>query len=234
MANPKITNHTVQTVRLGENDYQEVTIESGQDLSEGSVLGIQSIALGTASAVTGTGDGTITAYALSATGSPAAIGTYTLTCTVAAANNGTFELVGPDGAVIDNAIVMAAGTAVFTGAGMTFTINDGAADFIVGDFFTLTITAGSGNLLLSVSTSADGSEAARFVLGNDIDTSATGTNADTAFRVINKGLVREDMLIFGGSDTIDTIINGQSQREHLRDYTIIAQPAVIIDNLENQ
>jgi hypothetical protein len=93
------------------------------------------IRAGTVTAGTNTGNGTMV---LRGTSNGALVGTYVLTCTVAAANAGTFKVVTPDGRNIGNATV----GVEFNDAGLRFIINDGAADFIVGDSFSLLVTRG--------------------------------------------------------------------------------------------
>ena len=65
-------------------------------------------------------------------------GTYTLTCTVAATDAGTFSVVAPDGTNLGDLTV---GTRYEDG-GLDLLIADGATDFIVGDSFTIAVTRG--------------------------------------------------------------------------------------------
>lgn len=88
-----------------------------------------------------TGDGTVTS--LSAPGTPHP-GDYNLECTATETHGGTFKFVDPDGVVISTSVAMTAssgGTTVINVGGLQFTITDGAADFIVGDKFTITVPA---------------------------------------------------------------------------------------------
>ncbi|MFH2098515.1 MAG: head decoration protein, partial [Pseudomonadota bacterium] len=62
--------------------------------------------------------------------------TFTVVVTEADHNAGTFSVVDPDGNELPNATVAVA----YTNAQLNFTINDGAADFIAGDTFTLAVT----------------------------------------------------------------------------------------------
>ncbi len=79
-----------------------------------------------------TGDGTLTGVAQGVAMKP---GTYTLTCTAAAANGGTFSVVDPEVIDIGPATVGVA----FSHPQIDLLINDGATDFIVGDIFTIEI-----------------------------------------------------------------------------------------------
>ena len=82
-----------------------------------------------------TGDGTVTA--LSASGAPTP-GVYSLICNTAVAEGGEFTLIDPNGVTISTSLVMDIGSGnstVFVVGGLTFTITDGTADFIIGDSF---------------------------------------------------------------------------------------------------
>lgn len=82
-----------------------------------------------------TGDGTVSAP-VGAYGAPTE--TVTLTCTQAAANGGTFRVEGDKSGYLGDAVVGVA----FDSPVISFTISDGAADFIVGDKFTIAVTGG--------------------------------------------------------------------------------------------
>ncbi len=87
-------------------------------------------------AYTGTGNGALRYLAAS----PAAVTeTWTITCTAAAANGGTFSVVGSISGAKASATV---GTAYDNGL-ISFRIDDGATDFIVGDFWTVGATQGA-------------------------------------------------------------------------------------------
>ena len=84
----------------------------------------------------GTGNGTITAVEAS----PAAITeTWTLTCTVAAANGGTFSVVGSVSGAQDDAVV---GTPYDNGL-IKFLVSDGSTDFTVGAEIEIPVTQGA-------------------------------------------------------------------------------------------
>lgn len=87
-----------------------------------------------------TGNGTFVLDATTPVQVNARAGIYTLRCTVAGTNSGTFRLVDPLGRVL--------GDYAFSGSGGTVTVNDqikgvitdGATDFVVGDGFDVTVT----------------------------------------------------------------------------------------------
>lgn len=124
----------------GSRSREEVVISAGSGILKAGTL----IALITAAnALTpvakagNVGNGTIASVTVT---SAAASGAYNLAIIEAAANAGKFELVGPNGALVGEGTVGQA----FTGAGLTFTLGDGATDFVVGDGFTLTVLANLG------------------------------------------------------------------------------------------
>jgi len=81
-----------------------------------------------------TGAGTMTGVA---DGGVAKIGTYNLICTDASVSGSeVFQVTDPDGLLLAPATVGVA----YTGEQLAFTINDGGADFIVGDTFTVPVT----------------------------------------------------------------------------------------------
>lgn len=123
----------------GPNGYSRdnIVIPAGVGkLAAGAILG--QVNIGGASAATpnvsGTGNGTMSSVTVAA---GAKRGSYTVTCTAAATNSGTFEVKDPDGVVLGNATVGSA----FSGGGIGFTISDGSTDFIVGDSFTISVVA---------------------------------------------------------------------------------------------
>jgi phage tail sheath gpL-like len=100
----------------------------------------------TASALVGTGNGTITA--LSVTGTPLP-GAYTLTVNTAVANGGVWTLTDPNGTVISTTLTQTVGAGaatVLSAGGIQFTITDGTTDFGLGATFTITVPATKVNL----------------------------------------------------------------------------------------
>ena len=122
----------------GTQSRENVTIASGQDLAAMAVIGRVRGAVGAPSAYSGnTGDGTFAA-------TPTALinakeGTYNLVIVEPATNAGTFVLFGPDGTIVGVGNVASA----YSGPELSFTLQDGATDFVAGDGFTITIAAGT-------------------------------------------------------------------------------------------
>ncbi len=127
-------------------------IAAGADLLKGTILGRITKALGAVTPDGGnTGNGTVTGAALKA---KTKIGDYVLECITAAANGGVFKVLTPSGERLDDAAV---GTA-YANDHLAFTVNDGAADFVVGDKFTLTVGAGSRKFKAYAAGAGDGSQ----------------------------------------------------------------------------
>nr|CRH06581.1 Conserved protein of unknown function. Putative phage protein GP19 [Candidatus Magnetococcus massalia] len=119
-------------------------------LPVGTVIAIRTKSEVAAAADAGnTGDGVISAVTL---GSRAVPGAYSLTCITAGADSGTFQAVDPNGHRLPDVTV---GVAYDT-PHLKFTLSDGAADFVVGDHFTILVT-GDGNVVAMDPAAVDGS-----------------------------------------------------------------------------
>ena len=133
------TDQTIDNLDVEVRKSRVVTVISGQNLSRGDL--VQKTAMFTAAtAVAGsnTGDGAVSGEVANDT---AMGGTYTLVCTAAATDSGTFAVYAPDGSRLADATV-----AVAYSGQIGFTIADGSADFIVGDSFTIAVTEGLGKV----------------------------------------------------------------------------------------
>ena len=148
------------------------------DLLKGQVMGKEMVIIGTVSAITGTGNGTVTGYALNAIGSPAKVGSYVLKCidadsgdalsgsssAVTGTGNGTVTSVVPTAPAKVGAYDLrckdaseggtASGSTVFTGTGNgTSSAIVANANAIAGDYIILCIDATvSGSEIFSVTT----------------------------------------------------------------------------------
>ena len=108
-------------------------IEGAGELKPGTVLGKRTKSSAIATAGANTGNGVMGAITL---GALAEVGNYLLRCIAAAANAGTFAVFTPSGYRLADATVAVA----YAGGHLNFTLADGAADFIVGDTFTIAVT----------------------------------------------------------------------------------------------
>ena len=174
MATPIVESNHAGEFLLGDYDPkihgEQVTILSGQVLKAGHVLGKVEHAVtapvGAADAGN-TGDGTIGTLTV---GTGVKLGVYKAVIIEPGTNLGTFQVEDPDGVIVGTGVV---GTA-FSGP-VNFTIADGSADFVAGDFFTITVSAGSQKYVEYDPTNNDGSQVAVAILYEAVD--ATGADA---------------------------------------------------------
>ncbi|MBW2342512.1 MAG: head decoration protein [Deltaproteobacteria bacterium] len=177
---------------------EKITILSGEDLPCGAVVGKVKTSCPTTGTADGgnTGDGTCTGVTA---GAQVKLGTYILTCIAAAGNAGTFEVRDPDDITLGQATVAVA----YTSEQIDLTLNDGAADFIVGDIFTIAVTAGSLKMVRIAFAAVDGSEDAHGFVIDDYDASLADL---LAVAIIRDALINPDYLAWpmeftsGGTD----------------------------------
>jgi hypothetical protein len=147
MANIEITNNDLGSIEIQGGQFRDDTLRfaAADTFAKGTILARRAVAIAvTASAVTGTGNGTVTLATVVEGPIVPLVGAYVLTCVTAVANGGIFKLVDPNGAIVASDIKMTVGAGAATVvevAGLRFTITDGATDFVAGDFFTLTVAA---------------------------------------------------------------------------------------------
>lgn len=166
----------------------------------GTVLGRTFVSTSvTATAGTNTGNGAI--GTVTATGK-AQRGTYTIRIIKAATNAGDFTVSDPSGAVTGYGTV-----AVAYSNQIAFTLADGAADFAVGDSWTVEVV-GDYKYKMVESTATDGSAVARaiYISANDgsFSTSTIAATTDTSVIALVRGaaIVGKETLTYGAS--IDT------------------------------
>lgn len=144
----------------GSRSREAGFLASGNDLAACTVLGQVTTASAATAGGTNTGNGTASAPTV---GTEAINGTYTLTCTAAATDSGTFSVVTPIGTSLDDLTVAVA----YVSSHINLTISDGATDFIVGDTFTVdVIFAEYGEFNAGAS---DGTEVAAAILYSAVD-----------------------------------------------------------------
>ena len=184
------------------------TLAVGEDIDVGAIVGSVLIA----NAVTvGTGDGVTGAVTF---GMFAEVGDYVFTCITAVANSGDFQGVTPSGNTTE---LMTVGTAFVSGH-LNFTQADGAADFIVGDTVTITVT--EGDLKQIVQTATDGTQIARGIVVDGID----ATSAAVDFALIVRDAIIKDSGIDWGV-TYDTDAKKDVAILQLRKLGIITREA---------
>jgi hypothetical protein len=166
---------------------EAVTIALGSGvLASGTVIG--KITTGTSASATAfagnTGDGAMGEITVSA---GAKVGTYKLVIIEPATDAGAFQVEGPDGKVIGTGNV----DAEFSKGGLTFTLADGAADFIAGDGFDIVVAAGSGQWTGYDDGNTDGSQTALGVLMQNVDATSVAVAATAIVRIAS---VKKDAL----------------------------------------
>jgi len=154
-----------------ENDprlnREEVTIVAGTgNLKTGSVLAKITTGAATSAAKSGgnTGNGAMGSITVGAT---AQVGVYRLRITTAAANAGQFQVTDPQGDAVGLGTVGVA----FSGGGLSFTLADGSADFIVGDGFDITVAAGNNKWAFHDPAATNGAQVAAGILLDAVDAS---------------------------------------------------------------
>lgn len=198
-----------------------------------------------AGSYSGTGNGTLTELKKGRLMKP---GRYTITCSVAAADGGTFTVTDPDGVSLGTAVLpgVAGGSIRFVHDQISFLltdgstdfiltdefkvdlfesdqislrINDGSTDFIVGDSFTVAVTVGARDCKMVNSAYTDGAGEVFGILAEDIDASLAAKVA----AAYTEGQFNERQLIFGGSDTLET------HRNHMVDIGIVPVNSIAAD-----
>lgn len=204
MANPEITNLDCGTVQQGDCEHGDevVNFTAGATYVEGTLLARIVAGAITAGAVQGgTGTGTVTVLSLPHSTVVPKVGVWRLEITEAVANGGVFRLVDPNGMIVATDIRMTVGSTVATVvevAGMLFTITD-ATDFIAGNYFEITVAAGSGKLVPYSATGAAGAQNPVAVLEQELVRADAG---DLAARPILKGRVAKERLVIHGGGTV--------------------------------
>lgn len=231
MANMDITNIDTGTIALGGEEFRDefLTFAAADTFVKGTILARREVALSvTASAVTGTGNGTVTLATVVEGPVVPLVGAYVLTVVTAVANGGVWKLVDPNGALITDGLVMTVGAGaatVFEAGGLRFTITDGSTDFAAGDTATLTVAA-DGKLVPFNPAGAGGEQIPVAVLTYDV-TKASG--GDVAIRALVAGRVNKTRLVIDAGGTVTNKICDQ-----LRSMSIIPINVEQLSELDNQ
>ena len=153
----------VQSLAQGNRSIENVTIKSGQNIQAGEVLARELTGSATATAdAQNTGDGVMGTVTVT---DQAQVGTYMLTFLEAATDAGAFMVEDPGGINIGEGNVAAA----FAAGGLSFTLADGATDYVPGDQFSIVVTETS---VVYTALPNDGSEEARCIALEDYNASS--------------------------------------------------------------
>lgn len=186
-----------------------------------------------------TGNGTVTAFALSGVGTPK-VGNYAFTCITAVANGGIFNLIDPDSNIVAQVALNAGAgaTTVVIAGGLEFTVTDGSTDFAAADTFTLPVTSVSNAWLPYDPAAVDGVNIPAGIYMGDTIAAATivaGTVTDNPIITGGYVFVDEDQIVIENSATLDgTIVpGGGTIRTELMKLGIIPEATVAISEFEN-
>lgn len=230
MANITITNLDEGSIQVRDCKFRDelITFTGVATLAEGTMLGRRADTLAvTASAVSGGGNGTVTAASVVEGPVVPLVGIYTLTCVLAVTNGGKWKLTDPNGAIVADDLEQTAGAGVatiFEVGGLIFTITDAGTDFSAGATATLTVAA-DGKLVPFAAGGAGGVQFPKFVLAKAITSAGAG---DISARVIISGVVAKERLVINGGGTVTDAMCDQ-----LRSYGIIAEPVKQLARIDN-
>lgn len=220
-------------------DAGRVTVLKSQTLM--ARICVAAAAAGVADAGNAANTGTVTGVALIA-GTLPKVGAWVLACTVAAANGGTFKLTDPDGNIVRNDLVMAAGAGLATTfyvpeVGLKFVITDGAVDFLVGEKFTVAITAVNKWAPFNPA-AVNGAQIPRGIFIGDDIAAATLAAGDVVGQPIlvygHEAIFDDSQLTIENAATLATVLpGGDTVREALYKLGFFAKGATDVDYLEN-
>lgn len=235
MANTTIENADVGSVILQDGQFRDdlLTFGGAATVIEGTILARKAVDDAVVAAADGgnTGDGTTTLATVVAGAVVPLVGAYNLEVTEAVVNGGVLKLEDPNGALVASGLIMTVGAGaatVFEAAGLQFTVTDGAADFIVGDKFSLTVAA-NGKLVPFATDGAGGAQIPKAVLTYDVTAAGTG---DEAIRDMVSGSVRAERLVIDADGDASNITN--AILDQLRDYALVSIDVQELNILDNQ
>lgn len=235
MANITITNNDTGNVliRDGHFRHDQLLVFAGADtFAAGTILAFKSVTTAvTASAVTGTGNGTVTAASVAAGPTVPLVGVYTLTVVTAVTHGGVWRLNDPNGAIVEAGLTMTAGAGaatVFEVGGLLFTITDGSTDFVAGDTATLTVASLAKWVPFEIA-GEGGEQVARAVLTYAVTKDGAG---DETISVLTGGVVDFTRLIIDADGDNSNVT--EAHLESLRDYGIFTENVQQLADLDNQ
>lgn len=188
---------------------RSITLASGENLEKGTLIGKITRSTPTTGTKTGTGNGTMTGVL---GGRETKIGIYKAICIDASISGSEiFAVYDPDGVRLEDATVGVA----YSNNHISFTINDGTTDFIVGDYFTVTVAAGSGYYKKALLAAVDGSGNYENMAILAKDTDASSANIVTTAWIT--GQYNENQVTFG------TGLTFANTKDELKKYSIFLE-----------
>lgn len=211
MPNIEITHNDVGEIELDGGIFRDELLyfAEADTFAKGTILARQVVALAVvASAVSGGGNGTVTAATVVDGPVVPLVGVYTLRCMTAVANGGVWQLEDPNGAVVATGLTMAPGAlaaTVLEAAGLRFTITDGGTDFSAGASATLTVAA-AGQLVPFNPAGAGGAQVPTAILTYAVTKASSG---NVPIRALVAGEVNATRLVIDAGGSVTTTILDQ-------------------------
>jgi hypothetical protein len=234
VSNIAITNCDLGEIAIDECSCQDetLTFAAADTFVPGTILARRAVATAvTASAITGTGNGTVTAATVVHGSAVPLVGAYVLRLILVVANGGVWQLEDPNGGIVASGLRMTVGAGaatVFEAGGLQFTITDGATDFALNDTATLTVAA-DGKLVPFNPASGGGVQHPIAVLQYEVTKAASG---DLPIRPIVAGKVNRSRLVIDADGDGDNITNAHI--DALRSAGIVALDVQQLATLDNQ
>lgn len=145
---------------------------TAREIKTGTVLGKVTVGTASETHAGNTGNGTMGTITVGAGAVP---GVYRLRIVAAESDAGDFQVSDPSGNLVGVGKVGVA----YSSGGLSFTLADGSANFIVGDTFLITVAAGSGKHKEINFSATDGTQIADAIAMNDETVPASGDLAST-------------------------------------------------------
>lgn len=235
MSNITITNNNIGSVILENAKFRDEVLQfPGADTyAPGTILARKSVATAVVAAADAgnTGDGTVTAASVVSGPVVPLVGAYVLTVITAVANGGVLKLEDPNGALVADNLVMTVGAGaatVFEVGGLTFTVTDGAVDFVAGDFFTLTVAA-DGDLVVFATNGVGGAQIPLAILTYEVVATA---QQDIPIRAGVAGEYRKELLIIDADGDDSNITN--AVMDQLRHFGLVPINVTELNIQDNQ
>lgn len=235
MSNITITNNNIGSVILENAKFRDEVLQfPGADTyAPGTILARKSVATAVVAAADAgnTGDGTVTAASVVSGPVVPLVGAYVLTVITAVANGGVLKLEDPNGALVAGNLVMTVGAGaatVFEVGGLTFTVTDGAVDFVAGDFFTLTVAA-DGDLVVFATNGVGGAQIPLAILTYEVVATA---QQDIPIRAGVAGEYRKELLIIDADGDDSNITN--AVMDQLRHFGLVPINVTELNIQDNQ
>lgn len=178
-----------------DGSREQVTVLTGQNLAIGTVVGKITLGAVSETHAGNTGNGVFTADVDTPRLANCQVGVYKAVCIVALPGGGTFRVTDPKGNVLGDVVV----DDTFQNQ-LKFVIAAGAADFIEGDTFLITVAAGTGKIKILAPAALDGTQDAYGAVIADYDASAADVQG---VAIVRDAILKLDGLVWPGGITAD-------------------------------